>query len=62
MGDMITRLYCPTEFLDSFLNIANHQFYRESSLLRVPLLKGVASALARDSGERPSAVFPYNGC
>ena len=34
-------LYCPTQFLDSWLNIANHQFYRStenSARFESPLL------------------------
>jgi hypothetical protein len=42
MGYTIKRLYCSIEFLDSFLNIANHQFYRESSPVPVSTSQGTA--------------------
>jgi hypothetical protein len=41
--------------------MAHHQFYRKSTLFESPLLKGQPGALARDSGERSSAVCCWMG-
>jgi hypothetical protein len=49
------ELLCPAEIVDSLLHIGTHQFYKRiQPCFESPLLKGQSSALARDSGERPS--------
>jgi len=61
--EMPTSFSCtaPLNFRTVDLNIANHQFYRESRHFMSLLLKGHPGTLNHGSGERSSAVFWFDG-